>query len=329
MPIRQTVLSFARVLEDACRLEITSPMTSLIPSHVPVRPSFRKLIVGVAVVGALTTAAACGGSSKHDSMSGMSMGGSASPSASQSMAGMPAMTGDGLTKTASGLTLALLSPRLPAATAASLRFQITGPAGKPVTAFEPDQTKLLHFYLVRSDLTGYQHVHPTMGADGTWTAPLAAAQPGTYRAYASFIAKDNAGKTTPLVLSDAVTVPGTAHTVTLPAPSKTTTVDGYTLTLAGEPMAGMEHTMTVTVSKNGKPVTDLQPYLDTYAHLTAFHQGDLAFAHLHPEGTANGDHGGPTLSFHAMFAKSGVYRLFLQFQTGGTLHTAAFTLPVT
>ncbi|HZE01023.1 MAG TPA: hypothetical protein VE155_04575 [Pseudonocardiaceae bacterium] len=30
------------------------------------------------------------------------------------------------------------------------------------------------------------------------------------------------------------------------------------------------------------PVTDLQPYLDTYAHLTAFHGGDLAFADLHP-----------------------------------------------
>ena len=26
------------------------------------------------------------------------------------------------------------------------------------------------------------------------------------------------------------------------------------------------------------------PYLDTYAHLTAFHEGDLAFAHLHPHG---------------------------------------------
>ncbi|WP_329378415.1 hypothetical protein OG625_09870 [Streptomyces sp. NBC_01351] len=38
-------------------------------------------------------------------------------------------------------------------------------------------------------------------------------------------------------------------------------------------MAGMAHPLTVSVSKDGKPVTDLQPYLDTYAHLTAFHSG--------------------------------------------------------
>ncbi|WP_406423178.1 hypothetical protein OH809_07185 [Streptomyces sp. NBC_00873] len=64
-------------------------------------------------------------------------------------------------------------------------------------------------------------------------------------------------------------------------------------------MAGMAHPLTVTESKDGEPVTDLQPYLDTYAHLTAFQVGDAAFAHLHPTTKANGDHGGPDLAFHA------------------------------
>jgi hypothetical protein len=165
-----------------------------------------------------------------------------------------------------------------------------------------------------------------MTKDGTWTAPLTAIKPGSYRAYTSFITKDNAGKAIPLVLSQTITVPGTAATSALPKPSTTTTVDGYTLTLSGEPMAGMAHPLTVTVSKNRKPVHDLQPYLNTYAHVTAVHEGDLAFAHLHPEGTAKTANGGPTLSFHTQFSKKGNYRLFLQFQTGGTLHTAAITL---
>lgn len=90
----------------------------------------------------------------------------------------------------------------------------------------------------------------------------------------------------------------------------------------------MTHPMTVTISKDGKPVTDLQPYLDTYAHLTAIHEGDLAFAHLHPQTKINGDSGGPDLAFHAMFPKAGNWRLFLQFQTAGQLHTAALTLKV-
>ena len=42
----------------------------------------------------------------------------------------------------------------------------------------------------------------------------------------------------------------------------------------------------------------------------------------------NGDHGGPTLSFEAMLSQAGNWRLFLQFQTGGVLHTAEITLSV-
>ena len=88
----------------------------------------------------------------------------------------------------------------------------------------------------------------------------------------------------------------------------------------------MTSTLTVTVSKDGQPVTDLQPYLDTYAHLTALHEGDLAFAHQHPQGAVRGDRGGATLSFETELPKSGNWRLPLQFQTAGALHTAAITL---
>jgi hypothetical protein len=62
-----------------------------------------------------------------------------------------------------------------------------------------------------------------------------------------------------------------------------------------------------------------------YAHLTAFHTGDQAFAHLHPQGQVSGDHGGPTLSFHTTLAKPGDWRLFVQFHTGGVLHTTPVT----
>ncbi|MGH3867991.1 MAG: hypothetical protein ACRDQ4_18075 [Pseudonocardiaceae bacterium] len=243
------------------------------------------------------------------------------------MADMP--TGDGLAADASGFRFAPVTSRLPAGQSVSFPFRILGADGKPVTTFEPDQTKLMHFYLIRSDLTGFQHVHPSISADGTLTAPLAPAQPGTYRAYTSFVTTDAAGNTVSLVLSQPLTVPGAASVTPLPAASTTTQVDGYTLTLSGDQiMAGVEHPLAITVSKNGQPVTDLQPYLDTYAHLTAFHDNDLAFAHLHPHGAVNGDHGGPALSFAAMLPQAGNWRLFVQFQTAGVLHTAAMTLSV-
>ncbi|MEU7302358.1 hypothetical protein [Streptomyces sp. NPDC007206] len=299
----------------------------------------RHALAAAAVAAALTLSlAACGsdsgsGAGHGSGMAGMEHSATPSPSASgDSMASMPGMepaaTGNGLAAEKSGYRMTGKTSGLPAGKAADYRFTITGPDGRPVTGFAVDQTQRMHFYAIRSDLTGFQHLHPTMAGDGTWTAPLAALRPGTWRLYASFVPDSGAGKGKSFVLSRTVRVPGTATASPLPKASGTATVDGYTLTVKGEPMAGMAHQLTATVTRNGRPVTDLQPYLGTYAHLTAFHQGDLAFAHLHPETEADGGHGGPTLSFHAEFAQSGDWRLFLQFQTGGTLHTAALTLHV-
>ncbi|MHA6758053.1 hypothetical protein [Streptacidiphilus sp. PAMC 29251] len=240
----------------------------------------------------------------------------------------PMPSGDGLAATSGGYTLTPAATTLPAGKASGYRFTIIGPDGKPVTGFAVDQTKTLHFYAIRSDLTGFQHIHPTMAADGTWTAPLAALTPGTWRLFATFTPATGSGKGADFVLSRTVNVPGTPMDTALPPASTSTTVDGYTVSLTGGLVAGMAHPLTVTITKAGKPVTDLQPYLDTYAHLTAFHEGDSAFAHLHPTTAVTGDHGGPTLSFHAELASAGNWRLFLQFRTAGTLHTAAITVDV-
>ncbi|MET8950508.1 hypothetical protein [Streptomyces sp. NPDC004533] len=245
------------------------------------------------------------------------------------MPGMDHMaTGNGLSDTKGGYRLTSKDATLPSGKQAAYRFTVTGPDGKPVTDFALDQTKRMHFYAIRSDLTGFQHIHPTMTADGTWSADLGSLTPGSWRMFASFTPAAGPGKGKDFVLSRTFTVPGNATKTPLPAPAGSTQVDGYTVTVKGEVMAGMAHPLTVSVAKDGKPVTDLQPYLDTYAHLTAFHEGDAAFAHLHPTTKVTGDHGGPSLNFHAELPTSGNWRLFLQFQTGGTLHTAALTLHV-
>ncbi|MFF0401140.1 hypothetical protein ACFYSJ_36270 [Streptomyces sp. NPDC005248] len=294
---------------------------------------------GLAAAGAAAalalTPAACGSPGNSSSMPGMDHGAASSapssPGASPTMGGMPGMdmaSRNGLSDTQGGYRLTSKDATLPSGKQTVHQFTITGPDGKPVTDFALDQTKRMHFYAIRSDLTGFQHIHPTSAADGTWSADLASLAPGSWRMFASFTPDAGSGKGRDFVLSRTLTVPGNATKTPLPAPTTTTEVDGYTLTVEGEPMAGMAHPLTVSVSKDGKPVTDLQPYLDTYAHLTAFHEGDAAFAHLHPTTKVTGDHGGPDLNFHAELPTSGNWRLFLQFRTGGTLHTAALTLRV-
>ncbi|MFE6748206.1 hypothetical protein ACFVGM_20315 [Kitasatospora purpeofusca] len=249
------------------------------------------------------------------------------------MAGMAAAPGDapdlaaaGLVAERDGYRLDLAGPGPAAGRATDLRFTVTGPDGSPVTDFAVHQTKKLHFYAIRSDLTGFQHLHPDLAEDGTWTAALDALAPGSWRLYADFV--PNTGPhAAELVLSRTVTVPGEAAPVPLPAPGDTATADGYTVTLTARAAAGA-HRLTAVVSRDGRPVRDLQPYLDAYAHLSAFHEGDLALAHLHPSGTVGGDHGGPELTFQALFPEPGNWRVFLQFRAAGQLHTAALTLRV-
>lgn len=288
--------------------------------------SVRRLLGTAIAISALTVTAACGSATTaqppNNPMPGTGGSGMPMPGMSE---GMPA--GDGLQPSSSGLTFTPEATNVAAGAPSRFAFRITGADGAAVTAYQVDQTKLLHFYLVRSDLTGFQHLHPDLAPDGTWSVTLPALLPGSYRAYAAFTAT-NTGRPVPVVVSRPITVPGPATETPLPAPSATTDVDGYVLALDGHAVAGHAGMLTLTVSKDGKPVTDLQPYLDTYAHLTAFHAGDLAFAHLHPEGAVSGDHGGGHLTFHAVLPEPGTYRMFVQFQTAGILHTAAITLPV-
>ena len=51
-------------------------------------------------------------------------------------------------------------------------FGILGPDGEPVTDYQVAHDKELHLIVVRRDLTGFQHVHPSRAADGTWSVPL-------------------------------------------------------------------------------------------------------------------------------------------------------------
>ncbi|WP_286158260.1 hypothetical protein [Streptomyces sp. CB03911] len=310
----------------------------------PARTAFatRTALAGAAAALALTLAA-CGSpaatSGAGDGHNGHSHAGASSAASGGAHAGhdMPGMTaatpggpagGAGLASEQNGYRLTPVSDTLPAGVPAAYRFTITGPDGAPVTAFAVEQTKRLHFYAVRADLTGFQHLHPEMAADGGWTAPLDALAPGDWRLYASFTPDSGPGKGAGLVLSRPVKVPGTAGPAPTAAATGSAGVDGYTVTVDGAPTAGAAAALKVTVTKDGAPVTDLQPYLESYAHLTAFHTGDLAFAHLHPETRAEGATGGPTLPFHAELPAAGDWQLFLQFQTAGTLHTAAVTLRV-
>lgn len=229
----------------------------------------------------------------------------------------------GLQISQDGYRLTLLSGSLSTGTPQPFRFQVTGPDGRPVTGYRTSHDKDLHLIVVRRDLSGFQHVHPELGSDGVWSVPLAVPAAGQYRVFADFQPAGHGG----LTLGADVPAAGDFQPIPLPAASRTATVDGYTVTLTGDLTPGASSKVTLSVSKDGRPVTDLQPYLGAYGHLVALRDGDLAYLHVHPDG-APGDGrtvAGPDVAFHAEVPSAGAYRLYLDFQHAGKVRTAEFT----
>ncbi len=245
-------------------------------------------------------------------------------------AGQPAPAGGlpgGLAVSQDGYTLTPTERILPAGQPSTFRFTIAGPDGTPVTRYTREHDKDLHLIVVRRDLWGFQHLHPTLGADGVWSQRLTLPAAGTYRAFADFVPAGGRALTLGVDLHAA----GAYRPERSPAPARTATVDGYEVTLDGELRAGRSSPLTLTVRKDGRPVTDLEPYLGAYGHLVVLREGDLAYLHVHPQGHP-GDGAtaaGPRIGFAAEVPAAGSYRLYLDFKRGGVVRTAEFTATAT
>lgn len=232
----------------------------------------------------------------------------------------------GLMRSQDGYTLDLAATTAAAGRDVPLALTVTGPDGHLLDTeadYDVEHDKRLHLIVVRRDLTGFQHVHPELGADGRWTTAVDL-DPGAWRVFADFKAADGPA----LTLGTDLTVPGTVGDVRPVGDDvRTSSVGGYDVTLAGDLEGGTASDLTLTVTRDGEPVTDLEPYLGAFGHLVALREGDLAYLHVHPHEEAHdGDAGGPTIDFTAEVPSAGRYRLFLDFKADGVVRTATFDL---
>jgi hypothetical protein len=223
----------------------------------------------------------------------------------------------GLAVSDRGLTLALARRTAPQDESFELAFRIVDRGGRTVRDFDVEHTKRMHVIVVRRDMTGFQHLHPTLRPDGTWSVPVRLPAAGSYRVFADFSVGGR-----PRTLAGDMTVDGSTRSQTLPAPVRSVEVDGLRVSLpTGAASAGAESELAFTVTRDGAPV-GVADYLGAKGHLVALRQGDLAFLHVHPDENS--------LRFEATFPTAGRYRLYLQFKTeDGRVHTAAFTREVT
>ncbi|EHR62901.1 hypothetical protein [Saccharomonospora cyanea] len=230
---------------------------------------------------------------------------------------------EGLASSRGGYTLTPTSTTLASGEENTFAFRIGGPDGEAVTRFDVEHAKRMHLILVRRDASHFQHVHPVMSDDGTWSVPITVGEAGSYRAFADFTPAGGESMTLGVDLA----VPGDFQPVHH-EPSRVAHVDGYEVRLDGELVPGRTSSVTTSISKDGRPVTDLEPYLGADGHLVALREGDLAYLHVHPGGhgetpeeTSEGD-----IGFAAEVPSAGTYRLFLDFRHEGTVRTAEFTV---
>lgn len=227
----------------------------------------------------------------------------------------------GLTARADGYSLAL-ADREVAAGRTRLNFRVLTSSGRPLLDYTREHDKDLHLIVVRRDLTGFQHVHPVLDREsGTWSVDVRLT-PGVWRVVADFTPEGWEG----ITLADDLAVAGDFAPEPLPVDSRTSTVETdagtYTVTLEGDTAPGAATVLTTRIELDGEPVTDLEPYLGAFGHLVAIRAGDLGYLHVHPEEGQPG----PGIDFATAFPEPATYRLFLDFQHRGTVHTAAFTV---
>ncbi|WP_254538759.1 hypothetical protein [Halomarina litorea] len=201
-------------------------------------------------------------------------------------------------------------------------FHILGGDGRPITEFEESHGERSHLIVVRRDLTAFQHLHPTLEADGTWrVAEFSLPAGGVYRAFVDVVVDDR-----PTTLGIDLLVSGTFEPNTDQKAMRRATAADYDIELqSGLISVGEASQLSFVVRREDGTSASLHPYLGALGHLVTLRDGDLAYLHVHPVET-NPEDG--TVAFDAQFPTPGHYRLFLQAKPDGELVTAAFDIQV-
>jgi hypothetical protein len=228
---------------------------------------------------------------------------------------------------------------------AKLSFAISQPSGAALTAYRHGAGPHtgVHLIVVRDDLSAIIHRHPPIGADGRISQVIDFPSPGPYRVLVdAYPAVRGAPRN--FQLHEDVRVRGTYKPKPLPAFSPKVTVDGYHVTLSGpKSLHAIEPAhLTATVSDpSGRPLR-FHPWYGALAHAVFFRKGTLDYFHTHVCGPdtpgctsifggtkVTGTSSKPgKLQVGVLLPVAGTWQLFLQFQAGGKILTAPFTLKV-
>ena len=197
-------------------------------------------------------------------------------------------------------------------------------------------TQRIHLLIEEPGLGDYHHEHPVpTDIPGDYTFSFTPRKSSPYRIWADIVPVATGTQELPFVDLPSA---GKAGAIADTANRLTASTGGHRFTLAFTqgnslpPKAGETRPMGITVTDStGRPVTNLEPVMNAFAHLVGFYDDYRTLVHLHPTG---GDvlnpeaRGGPTLGFILFPPKAGFIRLYCQVSIGGRMLFAPFNLNV-
>jgi hypothetical protein len=266
----------------------------------------------------------------------------------------------------------------PSLVGGSLRLHLENPNASEPTRFrseQPDRIRLddlildhghlMHLFIVRMpDMKAFWHLHPDQVQTGDFAVKLPTMPEGQYKLYADIVHHTGFPETQvatmdlPVVTGEALSGDDAGSLDLAPVDNVAQLSGGHRMVWQrdglssderssnGRPFkAGQPYWFRFRVEdKDGKPVTDLEPYMSMAGHAVFMSTDGNVFAHVHPAGSVsmaavnlaegrnpkaameNMEHNAPAaeVSFPYGFPQPGGYRIFVQIKRAGKVETGEF-----
>lgn len=183
----------------------------------------------------------------------------------------------------------------------------------------------VHLMILDENLSWFRHIHPEEQTDGSYTIAETFPEGGKYILFSDFKPQGAAS----VVDKKEITVQGNSDNPNADFSTKfVSVVDGYSVTLenGNDLKTNRSQSLEISVEKDGKKLVEsnIEPYLAATAHIAMISRDDKDFLHIHPMT----DKRFPIYA-ESHIKKPGVYRIWVEFQTNGKVHTADFTVNAT
>jgi copper transport protein len=235
-----------------------------------------------------------------------------------------------------------------------LTFTLRDSRGLPIEDLVLDHNRIMHVVIVSKDFSVFAHIHaedfgpitPEMRSASTFTVRYTFPRDGRYLVSVDYTERA-------YLFSDQFYLDvGSSSAMSEPASenfSRTEKIDGYDVTLRTSPgtlKAGAPAVLDYHIERDGRPFTDLTPYLAVPMHISIIRSDLMGFLHVHgllPVSTMGEmlgesvhashlflpDRFGPDIeATNFAFPSPGIYHVFGEFSAAGKVEVTQFVVRV-